>query len=99
MSPEIQNGRFVTRARMSCIKRPRGVKFCAGCWWGRWELQEQTQKEVDSAPGFPDAQRSRQGTDLEVFLTTTRGPLTRLRPQEAKRRSQGLKASQVEIWS
>lgn len=32
MSPGIQNGSFVTRARRSCSKHPRGVKFCTGFW-------------------------------------------------------------------
>ena len=37
---------------------------------GRWELGEQREKEVDSATGFPDAQRRGQKVNLERSLTS-----------------------------
>lgn len=55
VSPGIQNGRVVTQPRMSCIKHPRGVKFCTSCW-GAGRTWKSQREEVDSALGFPDTE-------------------------------------------
>lgn len=64
MSSGTSHGRFVTQAKMSCIRHPQGVKLCTGCW-GQVGAGRARRDEDRLGPGGPHAWRSKMGSDLE----------------------------------